>query len=32
MDHWTLREGIQAPPPGRLLSLPGVVDLAHQLR
>ena len=24
MDHWTLREGIQAPPPGRLLSLPGV--------
>jgi hypothetical protein len=32
MDHWTLREGIQAPPTGRLLSLPGVVDLAHQLR
>jgi len=32
MDHWTLREGIQAPPPGRLLSLPGVVDLAYQLR
>jgi hypothetical protein len=32
MDHWTLREGIQAPPAGRLLSLPGVVDLADQLR
>jgi hypothetical protein len=32
MDHWTLREGIQAPPTGRLLSLPGVVDLAYQLR
>ena len=28
MDHWTLREGIQAPPVGRLLALPGVVDLA----
>lgn len=32
MDHWTLREGIQAPPAGRLLSLPGVVDLAYGLR
>ena len=32
MDHWTLREGIQAPPAGRLLSLPGVVDLARRLR
>jgi hypothetical protein len=32
MDHWTLREGIQAPAARQLLSLPGVVDLAHQLR
>lgn len=32
MDHWTLREGIQAPPAGRLLTLPGVVDLANTLR
>ncbi|MGO8890128.1 MAG: hypothetical protein ACLP8X_25315 [Streptosporangiaceae bacterium] len=32
VDHWTLREGIQAPPSGRLLTLPGVVDLAHSLR
>jgi len=32
MDHWTLREGIQPPPAGRLLALPGVVDLAHRLR
>jgi len=32
MDHWTLREGIGAPPVGRLLGLPGVVDLAHRLR
>ncbi len=32
MDHWTLREGIQAPPAGRLLTLPDVVDLAHKLR
>ena len=32
MDHWTLREGIQAPPAGCLLSLPGVVDLARRLR
>jgi len=32
MDHWTLREGIEAPPAGRLLTLPDVVDLAHRLR
>ncbi len=32
LDHWTLREGIQAPPAGCLLTLPGVVDLAHRLR
>jgi hypothetical protein len=32
MDHWTLREGIQALPVGRLLTLPGVVDLGHRLR
>jgi hypothetical protein len=32
MDHWTLREGIQPLPAGRLLTLPGVVDLAHRLR
>ena len=32
MDHWTLREGIQAPPVGCLLALPDVVDLAHALR
>jgi hypothetical protein len=32
MDHWALREGIAAPPAGRLLSLPGVVDLARGLR
>lgn len=31
MDHWTLREGIEAPPAGRLLALPGVVDLAYRL-
>ncbi len=31
MDHWTLREGIEPPPAGRLLALPGVVDLAHSL-
>jgi hypothetical protein len=31
-DHWALREGIQPPPPGRLLILPGVEDLAHKLR
>jgi hypothetical protein len=27
-DHWTLREGIEPPSPGRLLALPGIVDLA----
>jgi hypothetical protein len=32
LDHWTLREGIQAPPVSHLLALPGVVDLAHRLR
>ena len=32
MDHWTLREGIPAQPAGRLLTLPGVVDLARGLR
>jgi hypothetical protein len=32
MDHWTLREGLQAPPAGQLLTLPGVVDLACGLR
>ena len=32
VDHWTLREGIQAPPADRLLTLPGVVDLGHGLR
>jgi hypothetical protein len=31
MDHWTLREGIQPPPVGCLLTLPGVVDLADAL-
>jgi hypothetical protein len=31
MDHWTLREGTQAPPAGHLLALPGVVDLARTL-
>ena len=30
MDHWMLREGIQAPPADRLLMLPGVVDLARR--
>jgi hypothetical protein len=28
LDHWTLREGIQAPPVSWLLTLPGVVDLS----
>jgi hypothetical protein len=32
MDHWMLREGIQSPPAHRLLTVPGVVDLAHRLR
>ena len=31
LDHWTLREGIQAPPVGHLLALPGIVDLACRL-
>jgi hypothetical protein len=32
VDHWTLREGLQAPPAGELLALPGVTDLARRLR
>ena len=32
LDHWILREGIEAPPVGRLLALPGSVDLACGLR
>jgi hypothetical protein len=32
LDHWTLREGIPAPPAGRLLTLPAVVDLAEKVR
>ncbi len=32
LDHWTLREGIQAPPADHLLTLPGVVDLARRFR
>lgn len=32
VDHWTLREGIQAPAADRLLTLPGVVDLGHRVR
>lgn len=31
LDHWTLREGIPAPPAGQLLTLPGVVDLARRI-
>ena len=31
-DHWTLREGIEPPPIGQLLALPGAVDLADRLR
>ena len=31
MDHWTLREGLLAPPAACLLTLPGVVDLARRL-
>jgi hypothetical protein len=31
-DHWTLREGIEPPPAGQLLALPGAVDLADRLR
>jgi hypothetical protein len=29
-DHWMLREGIMPPPAGRLLTQPGVVDLARR--
>jgi hypothetical protein len=32
LDHWTLREGIPAPPAGHLLALPAVVDLADKVR
>ena len=32
LDHWTLREGLQAPPARELLALPGVTDLAARLR
>jgi hypothetical protein len=32
VDHWTLREGIEAPPASFMLALPGVVDLAYSLR
>jgi hypothetical protein len=31
LDHWTLREGIQAPPVRWLLTLPGAVDLSRLL-
>jgi len=31
LDHWTLREGIQAPPVSWLLTLPGAVDLSRLL-
>ena len=31
-DHWVLREGIEPPPAGQLLALPGAVDLAGRLR
>ena len=31
LDHWTLREGIETPPAGRLLTQPGVVELARRL-
>jgi hypothetical protein len=31
-DHWARREGVDPPPPGHLLMLPGVVDLVHTLR
>ena len=31
-DHWTLREGIEPPPAGQLIALPGAVDLADRLR
>jgi hypothetical protein len=32
VDHWTLREGIEAPPADCLLALPGAVDLAYSVR
>jgi hypothetical protein len=32
VDHWTLREGIETPPAGYLLALPGAADLAGRLR
>jgi hypothetical protein len=31
-DHWTLREGIEPPPAGDLMALPGAVDLTDRLR
>jgi hypothetical protein len=31
-DHWTLREGIEPPSAGQLLTLPGAVDLADRFR
>jgi hypothetical protein len=31
-DHWMLREGLEPPPAGHLLTLPGAVDLAGRLR
>ena len=31
-DHWMLREGLEPPPAGHLLVLPGAVDLADRLR
>jgi hypothetical protein len=31
-DHWMLREGLEPPPAGQLLALPGAVDLADRLR
>ena len=31
-DHWTLREGLEPPPAGQLLALPGAVDLADRIR
>jgi hypothetical protein len=32
VNHWTLREGIEAPPANWLLTQPGIVDLAYSLR
>jgi hypothetical protein len=31
MDHWMLREGVQAPPAGHLLTLPGAASLSCRL-